>query len=169
MKIRNGSTCLLIHRGRVLLILRDRNPRWRFWKKISFPERHALVSGGQEETDGSPLATIAREVREELCLCISLDRFELFDIAEPLPDVVSHTYCVELTQAEVLAIRLREGQSYDFYSFKEIEELFLRGDIPQGLGGAIARLMRGKAARIARRLNKSLVLDRQRQRSTHAI
>ncbi len=167
MHLRSGSSGILTFNGKAGLVLRDKNPVWRPWKKISSPERYAFVSGGREPSDDGLLKTIVREIGEELCLDIAPERLALFDMAEPLPGVVSHTYSVELTAAEAKSIRLTEGQRFDFFTFAQIVELFQKGDVPFGLGGAAARLMRGKAAHIARLLKESAAKQSDRPK-THA-
>ncbi len=135
--MKTGSACFILYKNETILIHRDTNER------TINPDTNGLPGGGfDRKKDRNELDTIVRELFEELRLDIRENRFKKVG-TEWLTELhlKNHFFKLNLTEHEVAKIRLKEGKTYDFFSFSKIQDLYALGPIPGGLGGAIWRFM----------------------------
>lgn len=114
----SGVKAALIHRGNILVYLRDNAPGLRFAGLWDF-------FGGGREDDETPFECIARELQEELEITITPDQV-VFDKIFPAmhePSRDAHFVVVRLTDDNVQRFKFgNEGQECKFVSFADFEK-----------------------------------------------
>lgn len=106
-----SAHCLLIYKGKVLLLLRDNKVG------ISSPNTWGTIGGGIEK-DETPLSAAIREIKEET----NVDVNDL-QLLQEFPDLKAYLFYCFLTDSQVQQIKLGdEGQKLEFKSLEEIIE-----------------------------------------------
>lgn len=110
------SKAIIVHNGKVLLLLRDNIPT------IYAPNKWSLPGGGGENGE-SPKQTLFRELKEEIDIAPKNFSFlgEFQDTARREADFL---YFAKLTDKEARRLKLGdEGQKMEFFSFDELKNL----------------------------------------------
>jgi 8-oxo-dGTP diphosphatase len=109
------SVCLIVHKGKILLLLRDNNPG------IPNPNTWQTIGGGLEPGETFEEA-VKREVLEETGLAIRSGL--VYNGMYCTKDVEAALYIYYPTNEEASRIRLgNEGQRLGFFSLKEMDDL----------------------------------------------
>ncbi len=107
-----GANAIVIHGGKILLVLRDDNP------SIPFPNCWNTPGSGIEDGEHHGDA-LRRELREEICVEPSTILYK--GTTTYADESVVHRYVVLLTDEERATVRLGdEGQRLDWFSYDEI-------------------------------------------------
>lgn len=115
MSRKPGAKAIVVHDGKILLVLRDNNPR------IPYPNVWNTPGGGIEEGE-TPSEALIRELKEEVNLTV--DRVINLGTTTYEDESVVYRFFVPITDEQLSEIRLvNEGQKLDWFTYEEVLEL----------------------------------------------
>jgi 8-oxo-dGTP diphosphatase len=116
-----GVMIFTLYMGKFLLILRDDKP------EISFPNSWSPVTGGIEAEENVFMAA-KRELIEEIG--VIPENLKILGISAK----GNGFFFATLSEKEKNSIKLGEGQEYDFFTFKELSKIDIKGAFHVYLG-----------------------------------
>lgn len=122
--VRQSVKAVIHTNGSLLLQLRDDK------SDIFFPGVWGLFGGSVDDGE-KPIETLARELAEEICLDVRQCQF-LFSWKHKKYNSLLHFFSVHLT-VDLSELRLREGQTMELFSIKQIESLSITPDLAANL------------------------------------
>ena len=118
MKNQIISKAIVVHKKKILLLLRDNIPT------IYAPNKWSLPGGGGEDGE-SPEQVLFRELEEEIGI-VPKNFFPLGELQDTTRGETDFLYFVKLTDKEAGKLRLGdEGQKMEFFNFGQLKDLDL--------------------------------------------